>query len=313
MKKLSNVLFVIILFIPFTFSQNVSVSKITELTNVNSGEFYYPKFSQDNNKVFFTSSNYKGLFYLNLSDNSITKVTDDNGAGYEFVIDPNNNSVYYRSDKYLNGRKYSSIKACDLQTLNVKTIESDKRDVSTPKLLDKGNVFYTVQNNLRSFNNKTLKHKTVSLLGVKAFVQIENTKIVLYSGGKKKILAPLGNGNYIWPSLSPDNTKILFTFAGKGTFITDLNGKIIVKLGYANYPRWSPDGKWIAYMVDKDDGMNVIYSDIFVSSADGKNKSQLTDSNDINEMYPEWSSSGNEIVLNTYDGKILLINLTIEE
>ncbi len=313
MKKLFNVLFVIILFVPFTLSQNVSVSKIIELTNGNSDEYYYPKFSQDNSKVFFTSSNYKGLFYLNLSDNSITKITDDNGAGYEFVIDPNNNSVYYRSDKYINGRKYSSIKAIDLQSLKVKTIESDKRDVSTPKMLDNGNVFYTVQKDMRSFNNKALKQKTISLLPVKAFVQIENTKIVLYREGMKKVLAPLGNGNYIWPSLSPDNTKILFTFAGKGTFISDLNGKILVNLGYANYPRWSPDGKWISYMVDKDDGINVIYSDIFVSSADGKLRFQLTDSKDVNEMYPEWSSSGNEIVVNSYDGKILLMKLNFEE
>ncbi|MCL5029085.1 MAG: hypothetical protein M1480_08715 [Bacteroidetes bacterium] len=313
MKKLSNVLFVIILFVPFTFSQSVSVSKITELTNLNSGEFYYPKFSSDNSRIFFTQSNYKGLYYLNTKDNSITKITDDDGAGYEFVIDPNNNSVYYRSDKYINRRKYSSIKACDIQTLKVRTIESDKRDVSTPKLIDNGNVFYTVQRNMKSFENKTLKQKSRKLTSTAAFVQIENTKIVLYQGSKKKILAPLGNGNYIWPSLSPDNTKILFTFAGKGTFITDLNGKILVNLGYANYPRWSPDGKWIAYMVDKDDGMNVIYSDIFVSSADGKNKFQLTDSKDVNEMYPEWSSSGNEIVVNSYDGKILLMKLNIEE
>ena len=313
MKTCIQTIIFILLTNSFIIGQSISVINVEELTNPNMGEFYFPKFSNDNNKVFFTQANYKGIYFFNYKDNSITKLTDDDGAGYEFVIDPNNNSIYYRTDKYINGRKYSSIKACNLQTLIVKVLEADKRDVSTPKLSGGGNVFYTVQKYLRIFESKSLKKKSIKLTSTSVIVQIENSKIVLYQGERKKILAPLGSGNYIWPSLSPDKTKLLFTFAGKGTYISDLNGKILVKLGYANYPRWSPDGKWISYMVDKDNGLNVISSEIYAVSADGNLKFKLTDTNDIYEMYPEWSSDGSEIAVNTYDGRILLLKLKIEE
>ncbi len=313
MKKLIQIIILLLLSNTFIIGQRISVVNVSELTNLSNGEFYYPKFSSDNNKVFFTQSNYKGLYLLTTTDNSITKLTDDDGAGYEFAIDINNNSVYYRSDRYINKRKYSSIKACDLNSLNVKTIIADKRDVSTPKIIGGGNIFYTVQKSLRSFESKTLKQKSNKLTSTSSFVQIENSKIALYQGNIKKILAPLGKGNYIWPSLSPDKTKLLFTLAGKGTYISDLNGKILVYLGYANYPKWSPDGKWISYMVDKDNGLSVISSDIYAASADGNLKFRLTDTNDIYEMYPDWSSDGSEIVANTYDGKILLLKLKIEE
>ncbi len=313
MKKLIYVFLTVLLFSLITFAQKISVSEVTELTNNNSGEFYFPKFSSDGTKVFFTHSNYKGLFYYKIADKSIVNVTDDNGAGYEFAVDDQSSAVYYRSDKYINGKKYSSLKACDLRSLKVKTIEADKRNLSTPKLLGNENVAYTIQNNLKSLDIKTYKQKSNLLSNSKPFVQIENCKMALYQNGKKKLLAPLGNGNYIWPSLSPDNSKILFTLAGKGTFISDLDGNILTKLGFADYPRWSPDGKWISFMADKDDGEKVISSDVYVASSDGAKKIQLTDSENVYEMYPEWSPAGNDLVVNTDDGKILLLKLKFEK
>jgi len=291
--------------------QTVTVLGTQDITGKSEGEFYYPKFSPDGSRIFFTHANYKGIYYLNLGDNKIIQLSDEAGAGYEFNP-TQNNLVYYRTDRYLNGRKYSSIKSFNLSTKNVQLIAVDLRFLSTPKNLNNNIIAYTVDNRIQKFIPKNTENKVEVSTIEKPYLEIEKGKIALIESGVKKILTPAGNGNYIWPSVSPDNSKLLFTVAGKGTYVSDLNGNILVDLGYANYPRWSPDGKWISYMADKDNGLTVTSSDIYIVSADGNNKFRITNTEDVLEMYPDWSPSGDQLVLNTYDGKIILIKLKIE-
>ncbi|HEX2982045.1 MAG TPA: hypothetical protein VHO28_00735 [Ignavibacteriales bacterium] len=141
----------------------------------------------------------------------------------------------------------------------------------------------------------------------------ESGAMVLVRNGYKKTIEPFGKNIYIWPSLSPDGTKILFTLASKGTFISDLEGNILVSLGKANAPQWSPDGKWIVYMDDYDNGSSFTRSDLFAVSADGSVKVDLSYGEDEIEMYPQWSADGSKIVYHTDSGKIMLLNLTIAE
>lgn len=299
----------ILIGINILFAQT-SVKNITEITHLNEGKYYYPKFSNDDSKIFFTKENYRGIFYYDLNKNIIKTVSEDIGAGYEYSLTPDDRTIYYRVDNYKNGRKYSSIKSKDLFNLEEKTIVNDQREVSSPKVLEDGKVAYNLNDQLKSESTSDDIKNILSKND--ALVFIENLKIALYINGLKRILTPAGDGNYIWPSISPDKSKLLFTLAGKGTFISDLNGNIIAQLGYADAPKWSSDSKWIVYMVDKDNGDYITSSDIFVYSVDSAEKLQLTNTSDVFEMYPEFNKTGNEIVCNTYDGKILLIELTNE-
>ena len=43
------------------FAQDVKVNKITQITDLSQGEYYYPKFSTDNSKIFFSSATYAGI------------------------------------------------------------------------------------------------------------------------------------------------------------------------------------------------------------------------------------------------------------
>ncbi len=66
-------------------------------------------------------------------------------------------------------------------------------------------------------------------------------------------------------------------------------------------------------MVDKDDGYQVTSSDIFVATADGKNKFAVTNTPDVSEMYPSWSQSGNKLVFNSTNGEIFIAELNVEK
>jgi len=135
--------------------------------------------------------------------------------------------------------------------------------------------------------------------------------MVLYSNGKRVELNPMGAdaGGYLWISMSPDSKKIVFTAVRKGTFICDLNGKILASLGKLNAPVWY-DNDFIVGMQDEDDGSFVTASKIMMMSANGKLKKQISPVNQI-AMYPSTSAKSNKVAYNTSDGSIHVVELTV--
>ena len=98
----------------------------------------------------------------------------------------------------------------------------------------------------------------------------------------------------------------------KGTYVSNLEGKILTKLGYANYPSWSPDGNWILFMKDIDDGVKVISSDLYIADLKGGKYFNLTMNGENISLYPKWGSSNTEIFYNTDKGQIRKIKLNYE-
>ncbi len=111
-------------------------------------------------------------------------------------------------------------------------------------------------------------------------------------------------------SLSPDASKILFTALGKGTFVCDLEGKIISEIGYLNAPIWYNDN-FVVGMVDKDDGLRVVSSKITMRSLDGSVVKELSKANEI-AMYPTASQQAGKIVYNTDIGELLVTEIEIK-
>ena len=256
-------------------AQSVKVIKNEKLISGDVERLYFPRFSPDGNYILLTKDNFKGLWLYNISENQLTKLNDYYGSGFNSSISSESGKINFHKDDF-----------------------ADKRRESVQKFFDT-NLNYEIEDTLININQ--------------ADVFTENSQIVITQNGLRKKIKPLGDGNYIWVSLSPKNDKILFTLAGKGTYISDLNGRIITELGYANAPKWSPDGKWIVYMDDKDDGFNYVSSDIIVVSADGELKFNITDTNSEIEMYPEWSREGNKIVYHNLSGEIFLAELEFQK
>jgi hypothetical protein len=112
---------------------------------------------------------------------------------------------------------------------------------------------------------------------------------------------------YIWVSLSPDNKKIMFTAAGKGTYICDLNGKILSSLGSINAPVWF-NNDYVVAMEDKDDGHRVTSSKIVLISVVKKTKTDISTTDKI-AMYPTASGKASRIAYHTENGEIEVVDV----
>ena len=299
MKK-SLILF--LLLSKIMIGQDISVLSNEKILDSGS-KYYYPHLSPDGQKIAFTTQNFVGLYVADIKTNKIIQVSDKQGAGYEPAFSDDAGTIYFRTDEYDGFKKYSSLFAFDLDNENKKIIENRKRNLLPPKVIN-NKLIYTVGDEVKK--EKLTERDNSQTKDIITY--IDNQKIVIYKNGEKTILTPKGEGNYIWPQLSPDKTKLLFTFAGHGTYISDLKGNILADLGYLNASKWLNDN-WIVGMKDHDNGDVFTDSDIFAVRADGQTTVQLTNKSDKIEMYPDCSGDGTKVVYHTLEGEIYLMTL----
>jgi TolB protein len=105
-------------------------------------------------------------------------------------------------------------------------------------------------------------------------------------------------GDQLYPSYSPDMTKIAFTTpltpTDRAIYTMDPDGSELTKVfdvpgAYDSAPAWSPDGGQIAFESNHDGDM-----EIYVMTADGTNVRRLTD-NTTHDEGPAWSPDGTRI------------------
>ena len=141
-------------------------------------------------------------------------------------------------------------------------------------------------------------------------VDNENLDLNLYRNGEHIVLKPHGDVNYIWASLSPDQTMILFN-TKFGTAVCDLNGKEIVNVGNVNAPVWFGND-YVVGMNDQHDGYYFTSSNIVIASVDGLERHELTDAKEMG-YYPDVDAKSGRIVYHTENGQIRLLQLSLTE
>lgn len=129
-----------------------------------------------------------------------------------------------------------------------------------------------------------------------------------------EILPDNGFRGYRSPAISPDHSRLIFSYAEKGSqqiFASQLSGDGRVALtdsaGLANWPTWSPDGKSIVFSSTRDGNF-----EIYRMKADGSEVTRLTD-NPLQDIRPKISPDGTRIVFTSHrDGNAEIYVMNID-
>lgn len=264
-------------------AQIVTVKKQYKVNSVNTERTFHPKFSKDGSQLLLTSSNFKGLDLMHLSTGKLTTLSTEQGAGYNAHFTAKDSKVVYVAAQFIQRRRHNVVKQYAIAPTQTQTVSAPLRA-------------------------KEQVNQLISQQIDQPIIKLEDFKLVLYSQDKRTVLQPLKNQEkYLWPSLSPNGKRIVFTAVGKGTYICDLKGKVTASLGYLNAPVWYGNDAVVG-MNDKDNGDHIISSTIDIVKADGSVRQVLTQSNIA--LYPAASAKAQKIAYTTDNGELFLLELT---
>jgi len=264
---------------------------------------FNPVLNAAGDKLLFTASGFSGLNLVDLSTNQVTEISKEAGAGYEPQFSTDNAQIFYRKTTFENNRRFNAVLSFDIKT------KRNSELLAPQRMLNK---IYPLTNGVIAFSGKNILRATATKSTDAPIVVSANDelRIMLYNG-RISYLNPLNmpEPRYIWVSLSPDSKKILFTAAGKGTYICDLNGKILSSLGSINAPVWF-NNDYVVAMEDKDDGHRVISSKIVLISVVKKTKTNISTTDKI-AMYPTASGKANRIAYHAENGEIEVVEVEL--
>lgn len=104
-------------------------------------------------------------------------------------------------------------------------------------------------------------------------------------------LAPIRGAHY--PALSPDGRQLCFSYLGDLWVVSSEGGmasRLTVHVAHDAYPRWSPDGNWIAFSSNRDGNY-----DVFIIPAQGGEARPLT-FHSADDIVMDWSPDGSQIL-----------------
>lgn len=301
----------LLIFIASSFSQEIFKVKAikTLVVPTESGAvFMNPQWAPDGQKIALTSANYRGIWVYELQTGQLDQITDEISAGFGFSWSSNSQYILTRVSKFDHNRRVSAVKIFNISQQEEYYITDYRlRMPDTPK--------WTPGNDrVLFYNGKQMEYLDTPFDLVSTASQFicyaKSDKIYLENiiTSEKTEHQPFPGAIYLNLSLAPDDRHVAFEVYGGNCFVLNLETAGVIDLGQGNYPMWSPDGKYVVYMITQDDGHRYTASDIVISDTEGNLFQNLTSEIDQIATYPAWSPVENKIVYSTYDlGSIELI------
>ncbi len=112
---------------------------------------------------------------------------------------------------------------------------------------------------------------------------------------ERKVEFTADEGTWISLDLSPDGKTILFELLGDLYTMPVEGGEakaVVTGMAFDSMPRYSPDGKRIAFISDRDGADN-----LWIANADGSNPKQLSKEKQATVFSPAWTPDGEYVVV----------------
>lgn len=311
-KKLMILTFIISLTSVLVPQQLSLTGETKKIIDSNGEVFMNPSYSPDGSMIAFTSRSYNGIYIYSLSSREIIKISDDASAGFSFKWSTDSKSILSRVARYEGIRRYNAVKIFDIENGFSKLLSDYRTQMPfLPEWADgDSKVILPTKSGFELFESGKEKIPYSSNPDIGVFIKNDKIGTVTLSSSDEKSFEPIKGMQAINLAISPDRSKIAFEIVGGNMFVMNLSTLELTDLGVGHRPDWSPDSKYIVYMITEDDGHNITASDIYVTDLTGVLKTNLTNSPQEIEMNPSFSPDGKKIVFDLLnDGSIYQIEI----
>ncbi len=255
--------------------------------------------SPDGSYILLTTGHNEGLTKYDLATGQVSVITTAEGAGYNAKISADGKDVVYRETTTGQDRlRRSKLVRQTLASKATSTIVPETRDLEG----------YAIHGNTVLAVNKRKVSRSGASAIIRPVVSIKDRQLMISRGEESVVLSPNGtNASYLWPSISPDGTKVCYYIAGNGCWVANIDGTNPQRIAHKCRAAQWYDNNTIIGMADEDDGHVITASSIVAYTLDGRHQ-VLTDKK-LMTMYPYASADGKKIVCSTEMGEVYMINI----
>lgn len=278
-----------LIIISFMFSMLAAQGQVLNVTsierlNVNKHEGQIGQavaISPQGDYLLLSTDTKQGLVKWDFETGQSSVLTTESITSSGVSISEDGSQVNYEEVSYKNRRRLQAEKTINLANGKKKTVSKAKSQRQAPAAIK------------TSGDGPVLTH--------------HHLKLYITRDGVTRQLAPNGEDErYIWSSLSPDGSKVLYYVSGQGAFVCDLDGNHVTSMGDITAPEWWDDNT-IVGMHEMDDEYTVIASSIVARTLDGAEQTLTGD--DVIATYPLPCRQAGKIAFSTPSGDIYVIEV----
>ena len=189
---------------------------------------FFPQISADGQWLLYSPTEGSSLKLKNLTTGAIKTVASEGFPGFDAIIGLDGKVYYVTQQRKKNGMLYRTGHCYDPATGKDKVVLKPQHGRVQPLHAAQGVVI----------NGERNVYRSAKQVGAYCYTRGDELFLVNETG-TTRVLQPVQESNgYLWASMSPDGTKVLFEAASRGLFVCDLNGQIVAELGEFLMPCW---------------------------------------------------------------------------
>lgn len=239
---------------------------------------YFPQMSPDGKYVAYSSVDGLRLQVRKLDNDSVIKVDSVGAPGYDARFGGDGLLYYVTMERRYNNLIYRTAHCFDVTTGRGKIVLAPQH--GAVRLCPTSDGMAIIGENKSYIATK------------RRYVYTEGSHLVICDGSHRSTMSPAGQcAGYIWASLSPDGSKVVFDAVGKGLYVCDLNGKVLAKLGYYMMPCWL-DNDYIVAMLSPANNTTVKKQQLIAIPANGRGAKVALTTPDEDATYPMVALNG---------------------
>lgn len=244
------------------------------------GPAHNPSLSPDGTTLLFSSDNHTGLKMLRLGESEIITLDDAPGAGFCPVFSTDGKAVIYQTAQMCDGLLNRDIRSYSLESGKIKELSPmSRQDINL-----------------------------LEVSGADNYVYADIEKINIKNNGSTTSIQPVIDAHsYLWASLSPDCSQLVFVEPFQGVFVCDLNGNNLRKIASKGaFPSWASNNL-ITFIVSHDDGYVILDSVLKIYDLDTDITLDLT--SDEMKIGESSSAANGSVIYSTLEGDVYQITV----
>lgn len=256
---------------------------------------FFPQLSPDGKWLLYSPTEATSLMLKNLSTGAVTVIANEGYPGFDGIFGADGKVYYVTQQRKKNGMVYRTGHCYDPVTGKDKVVLKAQHGRVQALRATRGVVI----------NGEKQIYCSAKRVGAYCYTRGDKLYLVDDAGTTRSLQPVKDSNGYLWASLSPDGTRVMFEASSRGLYVCDLNGTVISELGQFLMPCWYNNDYVIA--MSNVGNVRLTGSRIWLLSLDGDVCKPLTD-RDERAVQP--MVSGDKVVYSViYDGTVKQLSI----